>query len=122
MLIQHLSATDYLIWGIVLHLVSDWGFQNHWQAANKTSLLHPAARVHSGIHLAFYLLLFPWPVALGIAVVHLLIDTRVPLVWWRTIIKQTMDGPIAMHCAIWLDQVVHIFVVKYRPLKETACP
>jgi hypothetical protein len=29
------SATDLLIWGIVIHLVIDWLAQNEWMAVNK---------------------------------------------------------------------------------------
>jgi hypothetical protein len=75
-------ATTLLIWGIVIHLFCDWILQNQWMAENKMSLKHPAAYVHSGIHLAGLLLIFPWYAAVAIAITHLLIDTRV-LVWWR---------------------------------------
>jgi hypothetical protein len=30
-----LSASDLLVWGIVLHLIADWPLQNDWMANNK---------------------------------------------------------------------------------------
>jgi hypothetical protein len=80
-------------------------------ANNKMSLKHPAAYVHSGIHLLFLLLIFPWWMASAIAVSHLLIDTRIPLAWWRKFYRQTTEGPVALHVAIWGDQVLHVFVI-----------
>lgn len=93
---------------LVAHLIADWLLQNEWQALNKASLRHPAAWVHGSIHFAALLLVFWWPIALGVALAHLLIDTRVPLIWWRKAIGQTTEGPMAVHVAIWGDQVVHI--------------
>jgi hypothetical protein len=109
-------ATSLLVWGIVIHLFADWILQNEWMAVNKTSLLHPAAYVHSGIHLLGLLLIFQWWVALLIAITHLLIDTRVPLAWWRKFYRQTTEGPIAIHVAIWTDQVLHITVLAIAAL------
>src|SRR5690242_18381553 len=106
-----MNATDLLAWGLVAHLVADWVFQNEWQALGKVSLRHPAAYVHSGIHLVALACVFKWPVAVALAITHLLIDTRVPLQFWGRVIKQTVDGPIAMHIAIWRDQVAHIALV-----------
>lgn len=103
-----MTATQLLIWGVVIHLVVDWLGQNHWMATYKSSLKHPAAYVHSGLHLLGLLLIFPPLAALALAVVHLLIDTRRPLIWWRRVFRQTVDGPAALHVAMWGDQVCHI--------------
>ena len=105
-----MRATELLVWGLVAHLIADWLLQNEWQAVNKTSLRHPAAWVHSGIHLALLLFVFPWPAALALFVSHLLIDTRKPLIWWRRLIRQTTDpaNPATIHVAFWSDQVTHI--------------
>jgi hypothetical protein len=104
-------ATTLLTFGIAIHLFADWILQNDWMARNKSSLLHPASWVHSGIHFVGLLLIFQWWVALIIAVTHLLIDTRVPLVWWRKFYRQTTEGPVALHVALWGDQVCHITVL-----------
>ena len=109
-------ATNLLIWGIVIHLFCDWLLQNHWMAQNKASLKHPASWVHSGIHFLGLLLIFPlWMVVL-IAVIHLLIDTRVPLRWWRNVFRQTQEGDVALHVAMWSDQVLHITVLALASL------
>jgi len=105
------TATDFLLWGIVLHLIADWLLQNEAMATHKTSLRHPLAYVHSGIHLIANLILFPPLVALGIAFLHLLIDTRKPLAWWRKKFQQTLEGPMAPHVSIWTDQVAHVAVL-----------
>ncbi len=112
-----LHATSLLVWGIAIHLFCDWILQNDWQAQNKVSLLHPASWVHSGIHLIGLLFIFhPWWVAVLIAISHLLIDTRVPLVWWRKFYRQTTEGPVAIDVAIWSDQVAHITVLAVTAL------
>lgn len=115
------------IQGLIAHLFADWFLQNDWQANHKTSLKHPAAYVHSGLHFIALLLVFPWAWALAIAISHLLIDTRKPLVWWRTLIGQKqvrrMQDPnyvdhddfywnsAALAVAFWQDQVVHVVII-----------
>jgi hypothetical protein len=101
-------------------------------------LRHPAAYVHAGLHGAAQLLVFPWPAALAIGVMHLLIDTRVPVEWWSNLIRQTQPEtqrakgwvpgdprsapsigvtlpPTVMDIGatvrIWADQVWHIAVI-----------
>lgn len=113
------SATDLLTWGIVAHLVADWLLQNEWQAMNKVSLKHLAAYVHSGIHTLALACVFPWPAAFALGVSHLLIDTRRPLQWWRALIRQTREGPLAVHVAIWGDQVAHISMLALAALWVT---
>ena len=103
-----ISATDYLVWGLVAHFCVDFLFQNDWMALNKVSLLHPAAWVHSGLQLAGALLVFPLWAALLLAITHLLIDTRRPLCWWRRIMRQAQGGPIFLPLSIWQDQVAHV--------------
>lgn len=49
---------------------------------------HPAAYVHAGIHGLGLALVFGW-LAAPLALVHLLIDTRVPVRWWSQRIGQT---------------------------------
>jgi len=104
-------ATKLLIWGIVIHLFADWILQNDWMARYKSSLKHPASWIHSGIHFLGLLLIFPIWMAVIIAVIHLLIDTRVPLQWWRKVYRQTREGDVALHVAMWGDQVSHIVVI-----------
>lgn len=103
---------DLLAWGMVTHLVADFLLQNEWMALHKVSLRHPAAWVHAGIHGACFLLLFGhWLPALGLAATHMLIDTRWPLAAWRRLIRQTQEGPMAIHVAIWSDQAAHLACV-----------
>ena len=72
---------------------------------------HPAAWVHSGIHgICLGLALGPMAgVVLG--VVHILIDTRIPLVWWIRVFKKSEGSPLADTIAIWTDQVLHIAAI-----------
>ena len=104
-------STALLMWGITVHLVLDWLFQNDPISKNKSNLKHPLAYVHSGIHLIGLLLVFPPLAAFLLALSHLLIDTRIPLTWWRRVYRQTSEGDIALHVAIWSDQVLHIFCI-----------
>jgi len=107
----NVEATQLAFWGITIHLVVDWIFQNEWMALNKANLKHPAAYVHAGLHLAGLLLVFPFNWALTIAIWHLYVDTRIPLKWWRRVYKQTTVGDMATHVAIWQDQVMHWLII-----------
>lgn len=104
-------ATNLLVWGTLAHWVADWPLQNSWMAINKVKLTHPAAWVHGLIHFGMLALVFPLPFAAGLAVAHMLIDTRVPLDWWRKIFHFTADEPMRTHVAIWLDQIAHIISI-----------
>lgn len=121
-----MSATDLLIWGIVIHLIIDWLGQNEWIAVNKANRRlqgnryrrygedsvrrvprspwwdrHPAAYTHAGMHGAAQLLVFPWWAAFAIGITHLLIDTRVPVAWWSKLIRQTQ--PSGEQAVSWTD-------------------
>lgn len=104
-------ATSLLVWGTLAHWVADWPLQNSWMAINKVKLTHPAAWVHGFIHFVMLALVFELPVAASLAVTHMLIDTRVPLNWWRKIFHFTADEPMRTHVAIWLDQIAHIISI-----------
>ena len=128
-----------LLWGVVVHLVADWLLQNHWMATYKTSLKHPAAWVHSAIHFAGALLVFHPLAALFIFVTHILIDTRIPLRWWRGFYQQTggevtrtsddgsrwvevvggVENRAGLHVAMWGDQVAHIAVIAIAALAQS---
>ncbi|MBX3010789.1 MAG: DUF3307 domain-containing protein [Caldilineaceae bacterium] len=105
------TATELLVWSVIAHLVADWMFQTEWMAVHKMDLRHPAAWTHAGVHVLFLWLVFPWYLALLVGVTHLLIDTRRPLLWWITVIKQMKAGPQRATVEIWLDQVFHIAVL-----------
>lgn len=105
------EATVLLVWSIVVHLIADWLLQNDWMAVHKVDLRHPAAWVHSGIHTLGLCLLFSWPVALLIGITHLLIDTRIPLLWWMRRVKQVPKDARLPIVETWLDQVMHITVL-----------
>jgi hypothetical protein len=95
--------------GLVAHLIADWLLQNDWMAAHKGSLHHPAAWVHGSIYaVCLGLALGSWQAGLALGLLHMLVDTRQPLNWWRKIYRQTSAGPAELHVAIWSDQTVHI--------------
>lgn len=104
------NEVNIFIQAVVLHLIADWFFQNDWMAKNKHKF-GTAMFVHSFIHVLFMLFVFNVMVSLLIGVSHALIDTRIPLYYWRRIFKQTTEGEAAMHVAIWQDQVLHVLVL-----------
>jgi len=137
-----LSSSELMVWGLVLHLIADWLFQNEWMALHKmerrggynpTTMTgakgtkytrpwwdrHPACYVHSGVHLAFLSLIFGW-VAIPLALAHVFIDLRFPVVWWSMFIKQTQPlgkrFDIGTDVRIWTDQVFHIVCVAVAAL------
>jgi hypothetical protein len=97
--------------GLIVHLVADWFLQSDWMSENKTDLNHPAAWVHSGLHTAGYLLVFPIPVAIALGFSHLLIDTRKPLTWLRSVVKQNPRPDAMSAFGIWQDQAAHIVLL-----------
>jgi Protein of unknown function (DUF3307) len=143
-----LSASDLLIWGVVLHLIADWPLQNDWMAKYKSLrcpipglwyVRHPAAYVHAGVHCVLLALIFGW-VAIPLAIVHLIIDTRVPVVWWSKLVRQTQPKnrifyqrsdlvsneiheipvyDIGLEVRFWTDQVFHIACVAIAALLVT---
>lgn len=124
-----LDATGLMIWGLVGHLIADWPLQNDWMANKKTSLKHPAAYMHGFIHAWVLGFVFGW-VSIPLAIVHMLIDTRKPVVWWSKLVGQTqprnprydtgheivvlMDP--GMEVRFWTDQVFHIMCVAVAAL------
>jgi Protein of unknown function (DUF3307) len=94
--------------GLVAHLVADWLLQNNWMAKNKSSLVHPAAWVHALIHAGCLTLALGWTAGVVLGLIHLLVDTRVPLNWWMRKFKNSANEPEAKHIEIWADQVIHI--------------
>jgi len=103
--------TELFVWGCFAHAVADWFFQNDWMAKNKTSLFHPAAWVHSAIHMVALSFVFPVMLAVPLGLLHALIDTRTPLQFWRKAFRQTTEGPAAIHVAFWQDQVAHAICI-----------
>lgn len=116
MVFADLTATELLVWGVALHLVIDWPLQNEWIAEHKTSLRHPAGYIHAAAHGVVMLLVFPWEAALGIAVAHLLIDTRRPLELWARVSTQPQAGPLAITIHIWRDQTLHVTTIAIAAL------
>jgi hypothetical protein len=115
-----MTFATLFIFGLCAHIVADWFLQNDWMAQYKTSLKHPAAWLHSGVHFLCFLPL-GWQFAAAVFVTHILIDTRVPLVWWRTFYRMKNYDPkqepgsmwniIALQVAFWQDQMSHVLVI-----------
>ncbi len=110
------EASQYLIWAIIAHLVADWLLQNDWMACRKSNLKDPAGWVHGAIHFVCLLPVFPASIAISVAVLHIFIDTRLPLRLWQKAFRQTMEGPYAISVAIWVDQVLHIVILALAAL------
>ena len=93
---------------LVLHLIGDWLLQNDWMAKWKSDLRHPAAWVHGAIHGGLITLVVGWKGGVLLAVLHMLVDTRVPQRWWSRVFRQSQTGEMASHVMVWGDQVIHI--------------
>lgn len=115
-------TTQLILYGILIHLFCDWFLQNDWMARNKAKLSQSwAGWVHGLIHLAGLVLVFPYWWAVVIALLHIIIDTRKPLAWWRRVYRQTTDpaNPASLHVAMWEDQVAHFIVIALVALLMT---
>lgn len=113
-----MTATEYLAWGIVAHIVADWFLQNDYQAVGKTEWPNTfPGHLHCWCHLACLWCVFPIGVAGILAVVHAWIDTRKPLQWYRAKLGQAKEGnPVAVHIAIWQDQAAHVLCIAVAAL------
>lgn len=105
------AATDIAFWGIMLHLIADWLLQTEAMSKFKTDLRFHHAYLHAFVHFAVMTNVFHFEWAVLIAIIHLIIDTRIPLDLWRRLMQQTTEGEMAIHVAIWQDQVVHWLVI-----------
>ena len=94
--------------GLVAHLAADWVLQNDWMARNKTSLRHPAAWTHAAIHALCLGFALGWLAGLVLGIIHMLVDTRVPVAWWIRFFKKCGQAPEASLIALLLDQTLHI--------------
>lgn len=125
-----LSASDLMIWGLVLHLIADWPLQNDWMAKGKAAFPSWPNFVHGLIHALLLSVVFGPIIGGALGVTHALIDTRVPVVWWSKRIGQTQPSgqqasswagyldqrpvdvvDIGMEVRFWTDQVFHISMI-----------
>lgn len=132
---RNLSASDMLVWGIVLHLIADWPLQNDWMARNKAKVFHPAGYVHALIHGFCLSFVFGWAF-IPLAIAHLLIDFRKPVQGWSKLVRQTQPKnrifyqriqtwqtaeeipiyDVGLEVRFWTDQVFHIVCVAVAAL------
>jgi hypothetical protein len=92
----------------MLHLIADWLLQNEWMAVNKVRLSHPAAWVHGGIHAILLGLVVGWAGGITLGLLHMLVDTRVPVRWLIKHFKKCEDSPDLPILLIGCDQVLHL--------------
>ncbi len=93
---------------VMLHLIADWLLQNEWMAIKKVRLSHPAAWVHGGIHAILLGCVLGWVGGVVLGLVHMLVDTRVPIGWWIRVFKKCEASPDLPILLIGCDQVIHI--------------
>jgi Protein of unknown function (DUF3307) len=131
-----LTATELFVWGVALHAVADFPLQNDWMANRKPYLTRSlAGYIHAGIHGLLLSIVFGW-YAVPLAIVHLLIDTRKPIIWWSKFVGQTQpmgksyyqrwdatkpveEIPVydmGTEVRIWTDQVFHVICIAIAAL------
>lgn len=133
-----LDATGLLVWGACLHFIADWPLQSEWMAKKKVKVFHPAGYVHATIQGLCLAVVFGWA-AIPLAIAHLLIDFRKPVVWWSKLVRQTQPGgrsyfqrfntwqtaeeiplyDMGNEVRIWTDQVFHIVCIAVAALLVT---
>jgi hypothetical protein len=135
-----IASGSLIAWGMVLHYLIDWPFQNSWIAAHKTNWTHQSAYIHALAHGAIQLLVFPWWAALIIGITHFIIDLRWVVDRWSKLIRQiqpveespevyapggkrpevpAMPVDIGQNIRIWNDQTWHIAVIALMALMVT---
>ena len=83
-------------------------------ATTKTDLRKLGGWLHAVTHLGAALLVFPVGWAIALAVAHLLIDTRLPLVWWGKLFRQSTPeqaGAAYVPFAMGRDQAAHLLTI-----------
>jgi hypothetical protein len=93
---------------LMLHLIGDWLLQNEWMAVKKVRLTHPASWVHGGIHGVLLGFIFGWVGGAVLALLHMIVDTRIPIRWWVKVFKKCEASPDLPIVLIGCDQVLHI--------------
>lgn len=121
-----LDATGLMVWGLVAHLIADWPLQNDWMANNKALPWRPSiaglapAFTHATIHGVFAGAVFGYWPGMALALVHLFIDTRKPVVWWSQFVRQTQPSgngyDVGLEVRFWTDQVFHIACIAVAAL------
>src|SRR5689334_4339167 len=92
----------------MLHLIAVWLLQNEWMSVNKVHLSHQAVWVHAGIPGILLGLLLGWAGGITLGVLHILIDSRVPVRWWIKTFKKCEKSPDLPILLIGTDQVLHL--------------
>jgi len=92
----------------MLHLIADWLLQNEWMSVNKVRLSHPAAWVHGSIHGVLLGLVLGWAGGVTLGLLHMLVDTRLPVRWWIKVFKKSENSPDHRILLIGCDQVLHL--------------
>jgi hypothetical protein len=110
---------ELLIKGLIVHLVVDFFLQPDWIADNKMHLRHPAAWAHGALNIAGNLLVFAPIIAIGLGITHILIDTRIPLRWWRRLFQQDPQGEHASLFYLLQDQAAHLIFLGLAVLLST---
>ena len=93
---------------LMVHLIGDWLLQNEWIAINKVRWNHPAAWIHGAIHGVLLGLVFGWVGGLVQPILHMFIDTRIPIRWWIKVFKKCDRSPDLPILLIGCDQVLHV--------------
>ena len=93
---------------LMLHLIADWLLQNEWMAVKKVRLTHPAAWIHGSIHAVLLGCVLGWVAGLVLGILHIVVDTRVPIRWWIRVFKKCESSPDLPILLVGCDQVLHI--------------
>jgi hypothetical protein len=105
---------DSLTKVLIAHFVGDWLLQNGWIAANKTSVAW-IRFIHCLIYTACFWWL-GWQWCLFIFTTHFIIDTYLPLYWFRRIrgdfkdfaeFKASFATPVGFVVNVTMDQIFH---------------
>jgi len=94
------------------HFFTDFCLQNEWMANNKHNVKHLAGYVHALIITVPMFLCFAWWIPPIIGITHFIIDTRIPIKWWMSVMRKNLPNEPWYHpAAITVDQIWHIVVL-----------
>ncbi len=110
-----LTRSDLFIGALLTHLLADFFFQNEHEVKHKAELRTSLAGWTHGLKMFIAAwMFFPWYWSLVVGISHMLIDTRVPLQWWRRTFRQSTSpegNPAFFAFALLQDQAAHIIIL-----------
>lgn len=110
---SYITLGVFLFYGLILHFLGDYIFQDNWMATKKTSSFFPAF-IHAIVYsLPFMFLLSFHPLSLVIPITHFFIDRYRLAVYWIKLVNNNWDSSnlgYSEETPVWLSTWLMIII------------